>query len=183
MNSPKKLSRSDLRELGAGLVLFAVVGVSLSGLGDGIRSWAYPTALTYLLATIGTILIGRRLLVVALRRAPSAETGSDAEAEAPAAEAESDADTGDRGATTSRRVTDIAVITGVAVLFAILIPVLGFWLTSFLAMGGLAIFLSDRKDVKRIGFTVLIVAAVCVGGYLLFLHVFYVPVPLGLLLF
>lgn len=162
---PNRLSRSDRAELAAGLALFAVVGVSLSGLGHGIRSWAYPTALTYLLAGIGAILIVRRLIVVWRR------TSTDT------AEAADDGATAD--APKSRVATDVAVVTGIAVLYAVVTPMLGFWLTSFLAMGGLAVFLSDRKDVRRILLTLVTVAAVCVAGYLLFLQVFYVPVPLG----
>lgn len=141
-------------DLGAGLALLVIAAVAASGLGKGTQDWLFPQALTCLLAAVGAVLILRWLVLRPRRR------GADAAAE------------DSRGTR-----TDVLVTVGVIVVYALVIPLIGFWISSFLMLVGLCLYISDRRSVRSAAVIVGVSVAVCVVTYLVFEQIFYVPVP------
>jgi len=54
---------------------------------------------------------------------------------------------------------------------------LGFWLASFLMLSLASIYLTLNRTTRTMGFAVVVSLATCVVAYVVFQHVFYVPVP------
>lgn len=146
--------RRSFTDLGAGLALLVIAGVAASGLGKGTQDWLFPQVLTCLLAAVGVVLILRWAVLRPRRR------GAGADAEGP------------RG----RRI-DVLVMAGTIVVYALVIPLIGFWISSFLMLVGVCLFISDRRNVRSTALIVGVSAAVCVATYLIFEQIFYVPVP------
>lgn len=162
---PKKspsLTRLFDYDLGGGLALLAVVAVSVSQMGHGVRDWLYPRALSYLMGAVGLVLVIKwAVRAVKAMRAGDVPT----ESKLPGREA----------------ATDAGVVTIAALVYAVAISIVGFWLTTFVVVGLLSVYLTERRDPKAVAISVVVAAAVSVVGYFVFLHVFYVPVPMVLL--
>ena len=54
---------------------------------------------------------------------------------------------------------------------------LGFWLSSFLMLSLVSIYLTQDKTRHSLGLAIVVPLASCVVAYVVFQHVFYVPVP------
>jgi riboflavin transporter FmnP len=53
----------------------------------------------------------------------------------------------------------------------------GFWLTGFLLLTAVSIYLTNERTRKAMAISVIVMATVVGALYMLLLHVFYVPVP------
>lgn len=141
-------------DLLASLALFLIAAVMLSQTGQEVRDWAMPRALNYLLIAVGVV-----FLIKALVRP------GDKVPLVPAIA---------RGAG-----MDTAFVMVAAVLYALAIPVLGFWFSSALALFVLSVALAEKRDLRTLIQSAAVAGGVCVAAYLLMQHVFYVPLPTG----
>lgn len=144
-------------DLAGALVLLVLGGVSLATMGDGVRDWGFPRSLTYLLLTIGVVLLARGLI----RRK-----------------------TGERivlGRIGRNTRIDLTVFVAAVVAYVWLIPFIGLWIANFLMISGLSVYLAERRDRRTVVVSLIVAAAVCAGGYVVFTYVFFVPVPISLL--
>lgn len=164
VHAPKKrpwLTRLFDYDLGAGLALLAVVVVSFSQMGHGVRDWVYPRALTYLIGIIALTLVIRWTVRVVKGARDDIPAGGKL------AERQTAVDTG--------------VVIMAALIYAVGMSVIGFWVTTFVVLGLLSAYLTERRNAKALAISVVVAAVVSIAGYFVFLHVFYVPVPMVLL--
>jgi hypothetical protein len=152
---PRKPAYLDLM---AALVFLAIGGVALAAMGTRVEDWVFPRVLAYLLVAIAAIL--------ALRGAAQAARG--AGLGNPAVSAES-----------RRRTLDVAVFTAAALAYALLIDRAGFWLSAFLMLVGASLYLSTRRSLRSVLGAMAAAVIVCGLAYLVFLRLFYVPLPSG----
>jgi Tripartite tricarboxylate transporter TctB family len=141
-------------DLLASLTLFLIAAVFLSQTGDETRDWVMPRSLNYVLIGVGLV-----LLVKGLVRP------------------------GDKvplvPAVARRQGLDTAFFMVVAVVYALAIPPLGFWVSSAVALFVLSMTLAERRDMRTVLQSAGTAVGVCVAAYLLMQHVFYVPLPTG----
>jgi hypothetical protein len=144
------------RDLVSGLVLFFIGGVALSAMGTDPRNWIFPQVLTYLILFMGVLLVGRVLLGAVVKRAPdimrSTREGRSA-------------------------FVDLLVFCAVVLVYILVVDGLGFWLSSLLMLSVASIYLTPHKTPRNIGLAIVVPLVACVLAYLVFLHLFYVPVP------
>ena len=74
------------------------------------------------------------------------------------------------------------LVFGIAVALVVLAYVfvmhgIGFWLSSFLMVLLTSVYLTLEKTRRNMGLALAVPLAACVGAYLIFTHVFYVPFP------
>ncbi len=55
----------------------------------------------------------------------------------------------------------------------------GFWISSFLMLSLASIYLTLDKTLRNIGLAMVVPLAACIVAYVVFLHVFYVPLPVA----
>lgn len=77
-----------------------------------------------------------------------------------------------------RPAADIAVFIGLMLVGVIAISYLSFWPSTFLMLGIISVFLTERRTRGAISISVVTAIIVCLLSYLLFVRVFYVPLPL-----
>lgn len=139
-------------EIIAGAALIAIAAVFILSAGEGSMDWLFPLALAWLLVAVGIYLVIRGLLGYG-------ET-------VPA-----------RPAVLRGEGVDVAIFTGIAVLYVVLARPVGFWLASAAMLVLSSIYLAVDRDRKTYVYSVVVAIAVCVVSYILLLHVFYVPLP------
>lgn len=140
-----------------------VGATSLTAMGEGgLQDWVFPQTATYLLLLIGAVLVVRW----ALRRGrPGGDSG--------------DGDT--------RRVTlsltargpgaeVVLFVVGLAV-YVLMIPLVGFWSMSFVMVAAVSLLLAERMTLRHAAVSLAVASVVSVAGYLVFMRVFFVPVP------
>ena len=144
------------RDLVGALVLFLVGGVSLSGLGTGMQNWLFPQVLTYLIFFVGAVLMLRVMLGAAVKHVPNIMRASRE----------------DHGV-----IVDVLVFCAIVLAYILLLDGLGFWLSSFLMLSLASIYLTPKKTRRNIVLAVVVSLVACALAYVVFLHVFYVPLP------
>jgi hypothetical protein len=138
----------------ASVTLFLIAAVLLSQTGDGARDWAMPRSLNYLLIGVGLVLLVKGLV----------RPGDKVPLIPPVAR---------------RRGLDTAFFMAVAVIYALVIPFLGFWISSAVTLFVLSVALAETRDRRTVLQSAATAVGVCAGAYLLMQHVFYVPLPEG----
>jgi hypothetical protein len=144
------------RDVLAALVLFFIGAVSLSQAGADPMNWAFPLLATYFILFAAAVLVARVVFTAVAERAPdilhiSAED----------------------------RIVALDVFWFLLISLAYLLVVygLGFWLASFLMLSLTSVYLTLDKTRRNLGLAVAVPLATCVVSYLVFQHLFYVPVP------
>lgn len=136
----------------AGAVVLAALGlVSLTQMGDDVRNWIFPRVLTYTLFAVAVVLVisgGRKVV-----------QGWPSDLRVPA------------GA------TDVVIFTAGAVVYAVSITWVGFWVPSFLMLALGSIFLSAKRNWRTALVSTVISFAACVAAYLVFTQLFFVALP------
>jgi hypothetical protein len=137
-------------------VLFFIGGVSLTQMGTDMRNWLFPQVLTYLILFIAA------LLVLRVVRAGSTTRARDI-----------------MRASSAGQGIFIDVVVFCAIVFAYILVVngLGFWLSSFLMLTLTSIYLTPDRTPRNIGIAVIVPLVACALAYVVFLHLFYVPLP------
>jgi uncharacterized membrane protein YfcA len=144
------------RDVVSALLLFLVGGIFQSQMGTGMEDWIFPQVLTYLIISIGALLLLRVVLAALARRAPDLLRISREE----------------RG-----MVIDVVVFCVIAVTYMLVVNGLGFWLSSFLMLSLTSLYLSPQKTRRNVTLAIVVPLVACILAYIVFLHVFYVPVP------
>ncbi len=152
VTSEERPSPEISQELIGGLVLFLMAAVFLLNSGDGRMDWLFPQVLSYLLIASGVVMLGQ----AALGR------GKKVPLIPPIL----------RG-----KGVDVVVFTGLAIVYVVLARPVGFWIMSFVTLFGAAVYLATRRDRRVLLQSLAVVSVVVVVGYVLLLHVFYVPLP------
>lgn len=151
-------------------------GISLAAMGEGgLQDWVFPQTATYLLLLIGAILVARW----ALRRGRAGSRGSEGAGSEP----------GGGGGGEPRRVTlsvtargpgaDVALLLAGLAVFVYLIPLVGFWSMSFAMVAVVSFLMAERKTIRNAAVSLAVAAVLSVVGYLVFMRVFFVPVPMS----
>jgi hypothetical protein len=144
------------RDFVSALVLFFIGGVSLSAMGTGMRNWIFPNVLTYLILLVATLLVARVALAAILNRAPDLM----------------------RAAREDMGIfVDVLVFCAAVLAYVLLVNGLGFWLSSFLMLSLTSIYLSPQMTFRNVGLAVVVPLVACALAYVVFLHLFYVPLP------
>lgn len=144
------------RDVVSALLLFLVGGIFQSQMGTGMEDWIFPQVLTYLIMSIGALLLLRVVLAALARRAPDLLRISREE----------------RG-----MVIDVVVFCVIAVTYMLVVNGLGFWLSSFLMLSLTSLYLTPQKTRRNVTLAIVVPLVACILAYIVFLHVFYVPVP------
>lgn len=144
------------RDIVAALVLFVVGGVALTQMGTGMQNWIFPQVLTYLILLIGAVLVLRVVFAAALKRAPDILRVTREQ----------------RG-----MVIDVVVFCAIVLAYVLVLDGLGFWLASFLMLSVASIYLTPNKTARNVTMAIAVPLITCIVAYVIFLHVFYVPVP------
>lgn len=144
------------RDLISALVLFLIGAGALSGMGMDMRNWIFPRVLTYLILIIGAVLVVRVVLAALAQRVPDLLRIARE----------------DRGI-----VIDLLVFCAIVLAYILVINGLGFWLASFLMLSLTSIYLTPQKTARNVGLAVVVPLFACVLAYIVFLHLFYVPLP------
>ena len=144
------------RELLSALVLFFIGAVSLSEAGTDVRNWIFPRLATYLILAIAVVLLARVVFAAVMKRVPDIV----------------------HLVQEDRTVyIDLLVFCAIVLAYMFVMYGLGFWLSSFLMLSLASIFLTQDKTRHNTGLAIVVPLASCVLAYVLFLHVFYVPLP------
>jgi hypothetical protein len=146
------------RDLLGSLLLFLLAGVSFSQLGHERRDWVFPRYLTYLIFVLAVIL-AIKVVIRFVTKGFSAATF-------------------DKSAAIKKTV-DVVVFCVLALAYVLLTNGLGFWTASLLMLIISSVYLKVEKTPKSMAIAVGTALVVCVIAYFVFLHLFYVPVPVA----
>jgi len=149
----QRLKDTDLL---SALVLLFIGAVSLSQAGTEVRNWIFPRLATYLLLAIGLVLLARVVFAAVMKRVPDIIRW----------------DPEDRPV-----FIDVVMFCAIVLAYMFVMYRLGFWLSSFLMLSLASIYLTLDKTRHNLGLAIVVPLAACVLAYVLFLHVFYVPLP------
>lgn len=145
------------RDLLASVLLFVIGAVALAQVGDDSpRDWVLPLLAIYTILAIAACLFLRFLFMSFVRNAPDLIQllRSDKPIYA-----------------------DVAVFCVIVLCWVLLMFGLGFWLASFFMLSAASLYLTQEKTRKNLTVDVVVSLGACVVAYVVFLHVFYVPLP------
>jgi len=144
------------RDFLAALVLFVIGSVAWAKAGSDLMNWAFPLLATYFILFAATVLIVRAVFAAVAERAPDIISIS-----------------------AEDRIVWLNVFTFlvIALVYLLVMYGLGFWLSSFLMLSLVSIYLTQDKTRHNVALAVVVPLATCVVAYIVFLHVFYVPLP------
>lgn len=150
------MERLKDRDFLSALVLFFIGAVSWSQAGGNVRDWIFPLLATYLILAVAVILLARVVIGAMTGRAPDTIPR----------------EPGDRAV-----LIDLLVFCAIVLGYVFVMYGLGFWLASFLMLSFTSIYLTLEKTRRNLVLAVVVPLAACVVAYVVFLHVFYVPLP------
>jgi hypothetical protein len=130
----------------------------LSQEGNDLMNWVFPRLATYVVLGIGAVLLARVVLGAAIKRLP---------------------DTFQWEPEDRPVVIDLVVFCAIVLAYVFVMYRLGFWLSSFLMLSLASIYLTLDKSRRNIGVAIVASIGTCIVAYIVFLHVFYVPLPEG----
>ena len=144
------------RDFLAALVLLFIGIVSLAEEGPDLMNWVFPRLATYFVLIVAVILITRVIFADFVERAP---------------------DIISLAADDRIVFMDVFLFLLIALVYLLVMYGLGFWLSSFLMLSLASTYLTLEKTRRNMGVAIIVPLAACVVAYLVFLHVFYVPLP------
>jgi hypothetical protein len=144
------------RDLLSALVLFLIGAISLSEAGTDSRNWMFPRLATYVILAAGAVLLVRFIIGVIIARAPDVIASSPED---------------------RLVLVDLLVFGAIVLGYVFVMYGLGFWLASFLMLSLTSLYLTLEKTRRNLILAVAVPLAACVVAYIVFLHVFYVPLP------
>ena len=144
------------RDFLSALVLFVIGTVSLANQGDDLMNWVFPRLATYFVLFVAAVLAVRVIFAETVKREPDTISMSPED-----------------------RLVSVDVFAFLLIVLCDLLVMygLGFWLASFLMLSLTSLYLTLDKTRKNIGLAVVVPLGICIAAYILFLHVFYVPLP------
>ncbi len=72
---------------------------------------------------------------------------------------------------------DVLTFLAIALVYLLVMYGLGFWLASFLMLSLVSLYLTKNKTRHNVALAIVTPLAACVVAYVVFEHVFYVPLP------
>jgi hypothetical protein len=150
------MQRLNDRDFVTALVLFGIGIFFLSSTGDGVKDWIFPLLAIYLMLGMAVLLLGRFVLGVVQGRAPNIIEGFGKD---------------------RMVVVDLLVFGTMVLAYILLMNGIGFWLDSLLMLIAASIYLTKTRTRRSMILAVAVPLATCVLAYVIFLHVFYVPLP------
>jgi Tripartite tricarboxylate transporter TctB family len=144
------------RDFLAGLVFFIIGSVALANAGSDLMNWAFPLMAAYFIMFAAAVLVVRALFAAVTERVLDIISVS----------AE------DRGIW-----LDVFTFLVIALCYLLVMYGLGFWLSSFLMLSLVSLYLTKDKTRHNVALAIVTPLAACVVAYVIFLHVFYVPLP------
>lgn len=144
------------RDLVSALVLFCIGAVFYFDSGSEVKDWIFPLLATYLILGVAVILLARVILGAVMQRAPDLIDGL---------------------RNNRPVVTDLVVFCAIILVYVLVMKGIGFWLSSFLMLMATSIYLTLEKTRHNLIIACAVPLVACVVTYLIFLHVFYVPLP------
>jgi hypothetical protein len=144
------------RDLLSALALFVIGAISLSEAGTDSRNWMFPRLATYVILAVAVVLLARVVIGAIMQRAPDLIPWTSED---------------------RRVLVDLLVFGATVVGYVFVMYGLGFWLASFLMLLLTSLYLTLEKTRKNLILAVVVPLAACVVAYVVFLHVFYVPLP------
>jgi hypothetical protein len=144
------------RDLLAALVLFCIGSVALANAGSDMMNWAFPLMAAYFIMFAAAVLVARVVFAAVAERVPDIISVS-----------------------AEDRIVWLDVFTFLLIALGYLLVMygLGFWLASFLMLSLVSIYLTQNKTRHNMALAIVVPLATCVVAYVVFLHVFYVPLP------
>ncbi|MEK9796584.1 MAG: tripartite tricarboxylate transporter TctB family protein [Alphaproteobacteria bacterium] len=144
------------KDLLTSVILLILGFVFWSNSGDDVKDWIFPLLAAYLALGIAALLMAKAVFSVATNTAP---------------------DLIDRLSDHRIVLIDILVFSAIVLVYILLLYGLGFWLASFLMLTATSLYLTLEKTRRGVLVAVLVPLAVCVLAYVVFLRIFYVPLP------
>lgn len=144
------------RDLLAALVLLIIGSIALANAGSDPMNWAFPLMAAYFVMFAAALLVARAVFAMATQRAPDIISIS----------------------AEDRTVwLDVFTFLLIALCYLLVLYGLGFWLASFLMLALASVWLTQDRTRRNLGLTIVVPLATCVVAYVVFVHVFYVPLP------
>jgi len=150
------MQRLTDRDFLSALVLFFIGAVALYKEGDDLMNWVFPRLATYFVLFAAAVMAGRVIFTDTDKRVSEIIRVS-----------------------AEDRLVALDVFVFLVIVFGYLLVMygLGFWLASFLMLAVASIYLTLDKTRKNIALAIVVPLGICIAAYIIFLHVFYVPVP------
>ena len=144
------------RDFLAALVLFFIGSVALAKAGSDLMNWAFPLMAAYFIMFAAAVLVAGAVFAAVAGRARDIISVS-----------------------AEDRIVWLDVFTFLLIALGYLLVMygLGFWLSSFLMLSLVSINLTKDKTRHSVGLAIVVPLATCVVAYVVFQHVFYVPLP------
>ena len=144
------------RNILTALVLFIIGSIALTNAGSDVMNWAFPLMAAYFIIFAGVVLfVGAVFATVTDRGLDLIRVG------------------------VADRIIWLDVLTflSIALVYLLVMYGLGFWLSSFLMLSLVSLYLTRDKTRHNIALAIVVPLATCVVAYIVFMHVFYVPLP------
>jgi uncharacterized BrkB/YihY/UPF0761 family membrane protein len=150
------MQRLTDRDFLSALVLFLIGSVALYKEGDDLMNWVFPRLATYFVLFAAAVMAARVIFADTDKRVSEIIRVS-----------------------AEDRLVALDVFVFLVIVFGYLLVMygLGFWLASFLMLAVASIYLTLDKTRKNIVLAIVVPLGICIAAYIIFLHVFYVPVP------
>lgn len=146
------------RDFLAALTLFGIGSVALAKAGADLMNWAFPLMAAYFVMFAAAVLVVSAGFAAVAKRAPDIISVS-----------------------AEDRIVWLDVFTFLLIALGYLLVMygLGFWPSSFLMVSLASIYLTKDKTRHNVVLAIVVPLAFCVVAYVVFQHVFYVPLPEG----
>ena len=144
------------RDLLTALVLFSIGGVFLSVSGNDLRDWIFPLLAIYLVLGIAVALVLLVMFRAIMKRLPNI-----------------------LHLTAEDRIAyfDALVFFLIVLAYILVMPGIGFWLSSLLMVTLTSIYLTLEKTRHNMMLALVVPLLFCIVAFFIFTHVFYVPFP------
>lgn len=143
------------RDFLTALVLLCLGGVFWSNSGDDVKDWIFPLLAAYLCLGIGVALLGHVALAAILKRAPDIADGF----------------------RDNHVIIDLLIFCAVVLVYILVMKGIGFWVASFLMLTATSLYLTLEKTRSNVLTALIVPLAFCILAYVVFIHIFYVPLP------
>ena len=144
------------QDLLTALVLFGIGGVFLSASGNDPRDWIFPLLATYLVLGIAAALFLLAMFRAIMKRLPNI-----------------------LHLTAEDRIAyfDAFVFFLIVLAYILVMPGIGFWLSSLLMVTLTSIYLTLEKTRHNMMLALVVPLLFCIAAFFVFTYVFYVPFP------
>jgi hypothetical protein len=152
------MNRLADRNLLTALVLLVIGGVFFLKSGSDSKDWGFPLLASYVVLAASAAFFVQVAVTAILKRAPDAIEGLRENREV---------------------VIDLAVFCAIILVYVLLLRKVGFWLDSFVMLVATSIYLTVDRTRRNVLLAVVVPLASCIVAYVVFLEIFYVPLPEG----